>query len=524
MLICLFVYYFRFLHYRYQYFHRCGISTPSFRFFFGHLKTLWNCASYHRQLESWTKQYGKIYGIYEGSLPIFVVSDADFLHEVFIKQFSVFHARKPTMLDNIFHDMFFSSGAKWRRQRQVISPTFSAAKLKTMSPLINRCINEFEKKLPRHAEDGEEFNIYFYYKTMTMDVICRCAFGIDTDVQNNPNNIYFRKVSEFFDTSAIDTNILYRSAQLMPIIETLLGRLFAVTNKALTVINTRLLPFISPTRQLSEVPITWLVNRVHTIVDQRQKIPILRPDLLNLMLETMNNASEDSRKSINQLTQEEVCGNIFVFMLAGYETTSTSLAYATYELARHPDVLQKLQSEIDQLLLENFDDDDDDEEIKKYPDYDIVSQMSYMDMFVTEVLRMYPIANRGIQRRAMEDTVIQGIKIEKGCVVCADVYSLHYDAELWGPEDPYVFYPERHKNKRHPMAYMPFGAGPRQCVGIRFALIEMKILLTRLLRHYTILPGEHIESKFIIQDRTVIAPDEIWIKLIRRNVEGAGVA
>ncbi|CAF1663787.1 unnamed protein product, partial [Adineta ricciae] len=208
----------------------------------------------------------------------------------------------------------------------------------------------------------------------------------------------------------------------------------------------------------------------------------------------------------------------------GYETTSTSLAYATYELARHPDVLQKLQSEIDQLLLENFDDDDDDEEIKKYPDYDIVSQMSYMDMFVTEVLRMYPIANRGIQRRAMEDTVIQGIKIEKGCVVCADVYSLHYDAELWGPEDPYVFYPERHKNKRHPMAYMPFGAGPRQCVGIRFALIEMKILLTRLLRHYTILPGEHIESKFIIQDRTVIAPDEIWIKLIRRNVEGAGVA
>jgi thromboxane-A synthase len=101
--------------------------------------------------------------------------------------------------------------------------------------------------------------------------------------------------------------------------------------------------------------------------------------------------------------------------------------------------------------------------------------------------------------------------------VYADVYSVHYDPELWGPEDPYVFFPERHKTKRHPMAYMPFGAGPRQCAGMRFALIEMKILLARLLREYTILPGEHLESKFTIHDRTVIAPEEVWIKLAKRD-------
>ncbi|CAF1408932.1 unnamed protein product [Rotaria sordida] len=328
------------------------------------------------------------------------------------------------MLDNIFHDIFFSSGSKWRRQRQVISPTFSASKLKMMSPLINGCINDFEKKLPIHAENGDEFNIYLYYKRMTMDVICRCAFGIDTDVQNNQNNIYFQKVSEFFDTSGIDTNILFRFAQLKPTIETL---------------------------------------------------------------------------------------------LAGYETTSTSLAYATYELARHPDILQKLQAEIDQLPLESRDYDGDDEEIKKYPDYDIVAQMSYMDMFVSEVLRMYPIANRGIQRHAMKDTVIQGITIEKGSIIYSDIHLVHYDRELWGPEDPYMFYPERHQTKRHPMAYIPFGVGPRQCVGKRFALIEMKIPLTRLLRQYTILSGEHMESKFIIRDRTVIGPEGIWIKLRKRD-------
>lgn len=101
-------------------------------------------------------------------------------------------------------------------------------------------------------------------------------------------------------------------------------------------------------------------------------------------------------------------------MAAGYETTSTALACATYELARHPEVLHKLQAEIDELPLTNNDGDDGlNEETKKYPDYDIVAQMPYMDMVVSEVLRMYPIANVAIQRRAREDIVIQGISIEK---------------------------------------------------------------------------------------------------------------
>ncbi len=122
---------------------------------------------------------------------------------------------------------------------------------------------------------------------------------------------------------------------------------------------------------------------------------------------------QDGSKANYRLTREEIVSNIFIFMIAGYETTSTSLACATYELARHPEVLQKLQAEIDQLPLAT-DDTTDHEEIKKYPDYDIVAQMPYMDMFVSEVLRMYPIANQAVQRRAFEDTIVQGIKIEKG--------------------------------------------------------------------------------------------------------------
>ena len=94
--------------------------------------------------------------------------------------------------------------------------------------------------------------------------------------------------------------------------------------------------------------------------------------------------------------------------------------------------------------------------------------------------------------------------------------SVHYDWELWGPTDPHIFYPERHEAKRHPLAYLPFGAGPRQCIGMRFALIEMKILLVLLLRKYTVLPGEHLETKFNLRERAVLAPEAVWIKLVKR--------
>ena len=105
-----------------------------------------------------------------------------------------------------------------------------------------------------------------------------------------------------------------------------------------------------------------------------------------------------------------------------------------------------------------------------------------------------------------------------GTLVYADVYSVHYDRELWGPEDPHMFLPERHKTKRDPIALLAFGGGPRLCLGMRFALIEMKILLTRLLRDYNIVPGEHLEKNFSIHDGLVIAPKEVWVKLVKRNV------
>jgi len=175
--VCLIIAYLWTVHNCYNYFKHHGIPGPPHRFFFGHYKDLWSAKSFSKQLQQWTRQYGSIYGLFAGTRPMYVVSDVDFLQEVYIKQFSSFHSRSlPIILriqtGNKVH-LFGATGARWRRQRHVINPTFSSAKLKLMLPLVNGCIEAMLNKISDLIYDkNTEINIYNLYKRMTMDVIC----------------------------------------------------------------------------------------------------------------------------------------------------------------------------------------------------------------------------------------------------------------------------------------------------------------------------------------------------------------
>ncbi len=198
-------------------------------------------------------------------------------------------------------------------------------------------------------------------------------------------------------------------------------------------------------------------------------------------------------------------------MTAGYETTSTTLSYISYVLVTHPDEQQKLQDHIDAHFDPQTEND--------MPSYDTVSQIDYLDMFIRETLSMYPILPMVINRQSTEEFYIKNIgKIPVGTRVAVDMYSLHFDPDLWGPVDPHQFYPERFTTKRHAMAWIPFGAGPRNCVGMRFALIEIKILLVRLLKTYSFIECGDKTQQSIKQLREgfVIAPKELSIQLKHR--------
>lgn len=102
-------------------------------------------------------------------------------------------------------------------------------------------------------------------------------------------------------------------------------------------------------------------------------------------------------------------------------------------------------------------------------------------------------------------------------VVQMDMYSLHYSPELWGPVDPNLFHPDRHREKRHRLAFTAFGCGPKGCVGQRFAVFIIKLTLVRLLRRYNILPGTEIEDRLDIRERSTITPGAVWIRIQGRS-------
>ena len=170
--------YFWLIKYRQSYFKRRGIPGPDYDFLFGHFKTIWGTKSFSRVIQNWTQQYGSIYGILAGQTPVYVTSDVDFIQEVYVKQFSSFNSRNIEKILQIQTDgnvhLFRSSGATWRRQRHVINPSFSSAKLKLMSSLVNQCIDAMLEKVSQVANsENPSVNIYELYKRLTMDVICK---------------------------------------------------------------------------------------------------------------------------------------------------------------------------------------------------------------------------------------------------------------------------------------------------------------------------------------------------------------
>ena len=148
-------------------------------------------------------------------------------------------------------------------------------------------------------------------------------------------------------------------------------------------------------------------------------------------------------------------------MVSGFDSPSTVLSYCLHTLAQRSDLQEKLYEEI----LSNSIDENEEDSLEK---------MIYLDAFIKEILRMNPTAVQFVNRRCIQDTQIQGYKILKGTLIQADLYSIHFNEQLWGPLPVQEFHLERHLVKRHPMSLLAFGAGPRQCPGIRFAFSKTK--------------------------------------------------
>jgi len=198
------------------------------------------------------------------------------------------------------------------------------------------------------------------------------------------------------------------------------------------------------------------------------------------ILDSLLSAVED--KSGEKLSHVELLSNLWIFFIAGHETTASALSWACICLATYQDIQEKLYQEVITKIGENA-----------MPTLEQLSDMSYLDQFIQELLRLHSPVQLLPSRKTMEDLKYKQYLLPKGSTIGINFNAIHRHPKYW-PEpnkfDPERFTPENKKGRHH-FAYLPFSLGPRQCIGNVFSLIEQRLFLVRLLQKFRILPPRH---------------------------------
>ncbi|XP_050427221.1 probable cytochrome P450 6a14 [Adelges cooleyi] len=405
------------------------------------------------------------FGIYQARCPMLVVADTRLINAVMCKDFGSFHDRLPSDVsfktDPLFKNLLNLRGAQWKAVRSKLTAIFSTAKLKNMYADMGVCIDGLVDKLQRLTPDGQAvINVNEVAANFTVDTIGRCAFGLDFGALSNPDS-EFRRIGRIsLENSSRKTILeLIRLADLGWLID-----LFRL-------------------RALPPEVFDFFINRFRELMEFRESDKDERNDFISLLIKLRNEERASTSGEDVVFTDEVLASNAFVFFLAGFETTSTTIGYCLYELALNPDVQTRLREELQRTAEAND---------GKFP-YDSLKAMTYLDQVLNESLRVHPTVP-AVARTCNKTYTVPGtdITIDPGVKVLIPIYSLHHDSKYY--ENPDQFDPERFaedkRASRPPGCFLPFGDGPRICIGMRFGLMEAKAGLAEILSKFEVHPCE----------------------------------
>ncbi|XP_066461089.1 cytochrome P450 3A9-like [Eleutherodactylus coqui] len=405
------------------------------------------------------KKYGKLWGLYDGRQPVLAILDPLIIKTILVKECHTnFTNRRNFGLNGPLESAITNAkDEQWKRIRTVLSPTFTSGKLKEMFQIMNHYSNTLVRNIQVYVDEDEPCAMKDVLGAYTMDVVASSSFSVNIDSLNKPNDPFVTQTKKLLKVG------LFNPVLILVVI----------------------FPFLSPVLNwlnFNFIPIDLLhfyMNAITSFKEERKKGNHSgRVDFLQLMMDSRVEDASGLSKEQKALTDTEIMAQSVIFLLAGFETTSSTLTYVFYNLATHPDVQKKLQEEVDSYLSD-----------KASPTYDILMQMEYLDMVIQETLRMYPPAGR-LKRVSKQTVEINGVTIPKGMVCVIPAYVLHHDPEFW-PE-PEEFHPERFSKENRanhtPYTFLPFGDGPRNCIGMRFAMLSMKVAITSILQHFTCKP------------------------------------
>ncbi|XP_071648745.1 cytochrome P450 9e2-like isoform X3 [Temnothorax longispinosus] len=439
----------------------------------------------------------KYVGLMEFSRPAVLLRDPELIKDIMVKDFESFPDHRSFVdvsAEPLFgKNIFALRGDRWREMRNTLSPSFTASKMKFMFDLISECSHNFVNYLVDHPEVCHAVETKGAFRRYATDVIATTAFGISVNSMKDPDNEFYTRgieITKGFSAGPLAMAKMILS-QVCPRFAKLIGlSLFPATSE-------------------------FFKKIVGETIRAREEQGIVRPDMIHLLMQ----ARDKEGAGVYKMTLDDIVSQAFIFFFAGFETSAALMCFVAHELAVNRDIQDRLREEVQQHLAEG------NGEIS----YESLSKMSYMDMVISETLRKYPpmiLTDRLCAKRYELPPSRSGCRnaiVEPNNVLMIFIHGLHRDPEYF--PNPDKFDPERfseeNKDKILPYTYLPFGHGPRKCIGNRFVLMEAKILITHLLQKFTVKTTEKtVEPIVYTKKEFALQPvGGFWIGLEKRETK-----
>ena len=437
-------------------------------------------------VKEWQNKYGRIIPVFWFWDPMLIVTDPDVLKEITVKDFNNWADRY--MLGHgdlqqrvIQQGVFFAEGVSWKRIRRIMTPTFNSTKLKNLTLYMNLTSRRLADKLKEFADADRPASAKNCFGAFALDVICGTSFGIDTDAQSDATVPFMTHAQS-----------LMKLDKYVQMVMTVAG----------------IFPWMSKVFKMLEIgffrsgDVNFFKQSVMDMIKERKESgeDQKHSDFLQLLLNA-EASDDDEIVGDKKLTIEEIAAQGLIFIIAGYETTSSTLQFLSYELAKNQHVQDKLAEEIESEFSDG-----------EEPNYYNVKKLKYMEAVINETLRMYPPIHL-LSRIAQVDTTINGRPVPAGTSIMIPVANIGRDPEFF-PE-PDSFRPERFMGKSkeevNPLTFLPFGHGPRHCIGFRLAMMEIQIALVHMIRKVRVVSV--IPESLEIEDYTGVLVPKIPVQL-----------
>ncbi|MCP9471093.1 MAG: cytochrome P450 [Nitrospira sp.] len=406
-----------------------------------------------RTMAEWWRRYGDTLRFRLGPKTLHLFSHPDLAEEILVRQtdrfVKVYDPRRPVGLALVLgNGLVTSSGEIWKRHRRVIQPIFHRARLTTMA---DRMVQIGEQRIAGWPNQTERpIDIAAEMMALTLDVISHTMFT--TSVAHHLDRI----------SHALRVSLRYAFDSFH---------------------NPLHPPGWLPTRRNREFHevTTFLDGLIYDLIAERRRSGTRHDDLLDRLLEARDEETGAG------LTDRELRDEALTIFAAGHETTANALAWTWYLLATHPEAKARFHEELDRVLQD------------KRPTVEDLPNLPYTRALFDESLRLFPPVP-AIQRKAAAETTVGGISLPAESIVFISISNLHRHPNYWSEPDRFV--PDRWLADDHcptRWAYLPFGAGPRACVGTHFALIEGPLLLALIGQRYDLrLAQERVEPQLMV--------------------------